>query len=511
MKNKKKIFNLHPIVTFLIITAVIILLSFVFYIFNISGTYDLYSIINKDYSPVTESVVPLLNLSGLKYIFTNSVTNFANFSTLTNLIIILIGIGIMDKSGFLQTSVTLLTKKAKKTTVTFFIILICLFASIIGDLSYLIFLPLVSLFFYYAKRNPFIGLISSYGALTIGSGISFLFTSVDSALREITVLNADILQVDYIFNTNALFFINFIVLIAVAFLLTKITEDFVAKRLPKYNFTEVEMEEDIVTKKELKGMILSLLAGFIYLIIIIYNIIPGLPLSGNLLDYSQSLYIDKLFSTESFFSNGFVFIITMLFVIWGLIYGIVSKSFKNSNDVVDGLGHSLNGIGKILLLIFAASIFISVFRVSNIGPTIVVILSNFINNLDFVGMPLVILLLIASAFATLFIPSSVMKWGILSSVFIPAFMNAGLTPEFAQLVFRLGECVTMPLTPLLAYFIVYLAYMEKFNQESNSISILDAIKYQVPYALSSFVIILIILVLFFIANIPLGIGGAIAL
>ena len=72
-------------------------------------------------------------------------------------------------------------------------------------------------------------------------------------------------------------------------------------------------EELRLGKREYRGLIFSISAGAIYLLIFIYNIIPGLPFSGNLLDYSQKLYIDKLFGYNSFFNSGFVFVVTILF------------------------------------------------------------------------------------------------------------------------------------------------------------------------------------------------------
>lgn len=510
-KNKIKFNGYHPMITYIILTVVVMVVSFLLYSFNLGSSYNLFSLTTLDYSSVTEYVVPLLNLSGLKYVFTNAVTNFANYPALINLVIVLIGLGIMDKSGFLETSVTLLTKKAKKFNVTFALIFICLISSVMGDLAFIIFLPVVSLFFYYGKRNPFIGLVAAYGALTVGNSLSFIFTATDSALKNITLLNATVLQVGYDYNINGLFIINLVIILILSFLLTKITETYVVKKMPKYEFVEKDLEEDIVTKRELKAMILSLMSGFVYLVIIIYNIIPGLPFSGNLLDNSQSLYIDKLFSVDSFFSNGFVFIIAILFIIWGLVYGIVNKSIKNDKDVVDGLGHMLDGIGKTLLLIFAASIFLSVYSQSNIGTTLTVYLSNFISNSAFIGLPLTILLLFVSIISTIILPDSTAKWTIIASTAVPAFMNAGLTAEFAQVVFRLGEAVSLGITPLFIYFIIYLSFMQKYNQSESSIGIREAIKYQMPYALLTLGIVFIVVVLFYITNIPLGIEGLVSL
>ena len=99
----------------------------------------------------------------------------------------------------------------------------------------------------------------------------------------------------------------FVACILVSLIITFITEKFIVEKVENYTF-ETEEKEFKIGKKEQKGLVLSAIAGLIYFIIFIYNIIPGLPFSGNLLDKTQILYIDKLFSYDSFFSNGFVFI-----------------------------------------------------------------------------------------------------------------------------------------------------------------------------------------------------------
>lgn len=60
----------------------------------------------------------------------------------------------------------------------------------------------------------------------------------------------------------------------------------------------------------------------------------------------------------------------MFFVILGFFYGIGAKTIKNNKDLCDDLGHSLDGIGKTLVIIFFASTFISIFKSTNIGEVI---------------------------------------------------------------------------------------------------------------------------------------------
>ena len=504
-KIKDKI-TLHPIMTFIILMILVIVASGILSLLGFESTYNVYNSTTKEYTSTLVSVFNLFSLSGLKYIFTSTVSNFVAFTPLSMLIIILIGIGIMEKSGFLKTAFTLLSKFCKKNTVTFVLVLISILSSIMGDLGYVILIPISALLFLHGRRNPIAGIVASFAGLTCGSGISVFLTSIDSELLKMTLTGASVLDAKYKIGTFAFLFIMLIAVILLAFVITFITEKIVSPRLSKYEFEELE-EDVIIGRRELKGLIYAIGAGLIYLIIFIYNIIPGLPFSGNLLDNTQVYYIDKLFSHDSFFSNGFVFIVTMLFVIWGLFYGIGAKTIKNNNDVCEYFSHSLDGTGKTLVLIFFASALINIFKKSEIGTVLISMFAGFIENSSFTGIPLIILVFVLVALGTIFIPSSSTKYAIMAGVTVPVLMNAGITPEFGQVIFRFAECVTTGLTPLLAYYVIYLAYIQKVNQNSKPISLFKTLKYQIPYSLATGGILLALLIVWYLIGVPIGIGA----
>ena len=131
MFKRKKKFN--PIVAFILLTFVVILASGILHLLNVQAEY---STVNKITNSLVNNVVEVKNLfstSGIKHIVTTAVSSFVNFSPLSTLIIILIGIGVLERSGFLKTSFTLLTKSAKKNTVTFTLILISLIFSLLVE------------------------------------------------------------------------------------------------------------------------------------------------------------------------------------------------------------------------------------------------------------------------------------------------------------------------------------------------------------------------------------------
>ena len=510
MNKFKEKMTLNPVMTFLILILITIVLSGFLNLIGLEATYNKIDITTGEYVATSESVESLLSLSGIKYIFTSTVSNFTAFTPLSTLIIVLIGIGIMEKSGFIKTTFTILTKYCKKYTITFWLILFSIIFSIMGDIGYVVMIPLAALMFTYGRRNPILGIVAVYAGLTCGSGINMFLTAMDSEMLNFTLANAKVIDPGYNLSTTCFFIIMTFAVIISAVLITFITEKFSAYKVERYEYKD-EKKELRLGKREYRGLIFSISAGALYLLIFIYNIIPGLPFSGNLLDYSQNFYIDKLFSHNSFFSNGFVFIITMFFIILGLFYGIGAKTIKNNNDFCEDLTHSLDGTGRTLILILLGSILINVFKKSNIGTVIVASLSNIATEGSLNGIALVISLFFISALSTLFLTGPSAKWAILSTAFVPAFMNSSLSPEFAQVIARFGECMTIGLTPLLAYFTIYIAYIEKYNQNDKPISLFRTLRYQLVYSLIVGLVLLVILIGWYLIGIPIGINGAVTI
>lgn len=504
-KFKEKI-TLNPVLTFLILIFATILLSGFLNLIGFEATYNKIDLTTGEYVATSESVESLMSLSGIKYIFTSTVSNFTAFTPLSTLIIVLIGIGIMEKSGFLKTTFTILTKFCKKYTITFWLVFLSVILSIMGDIGYAIMIPLAALMFNYGRRNPILGIVAVYAGLTCGTGLSVLLTAIDSEMLRYTLANAHNIDAGYALTTMCFIYIMTVAVILVSIIITLVVERYSANKVEKYEYKD-EKKELRLGKREYRGLIFSISAGAIYLLIFIYNIIPGLPASGNLLDYSQTFYIDKLFSYDSFFSNGFVFIVTMFFIILGLFYGLGAKTIKNNNDFCEDLTHSLDGIGRTLILILLGSILINIFKKTNIGVVVTASLANMLSNSSFTGLPLVLGVFAITAISSLFLTGSTAKWAIISSVAVPMFMNASLSPEFAQLVARFGESMTIGLTPLLAYFTVYLSYIQKYNQSDKPISLFRTLRYQIPYSIIIGAVLIVLIVAWYLIGLNIGVNG----
>ena len=219
---KKKI-KLSPIMMFIILIFGTIILSGILHLFNFQTEY---TTVNKATNDLVNNVVEVKNIlsgSGIKHIVTTAVSGFVNFAPLGALIIVLIGIGILEKTGFMETFFTVLTRNSKRYTITFLLVLISLMFSILGDIGFVVMLPIGALLFKYGRRNPLGGIIASFASLSFGYGINLFLSANDSNLLDITLNAAKLLDNNYTISTFFFLFFIIITLIFVSLFFINIT------------------------------------------------------------------------------------------------------------------------------------------------------------------------------------------------------------------------------------------------------------------------------------------------
>ena len=161
-------------------------------------------------------------------------------------------------------------------------------------------------------------------------------------------------------------------------------------------------------------------------------------------------------------------------------------------------------IGGLVVTMFFFVQFITVFRKSNIGVVIACMGADFISNLSLSGIVLIIVSFLIMAISGIFVTSATSKWLIFSPVVVPMMMQSNIAPEFAQFVLRAADSMTKGITPFLAYFIIYLGYLNIYNDTKEPITIRKAISFVMPY-FSLIALAWIVIVLgWYVIGLPLG-------
>ena len=529
-KLKLKKFYFHPITVFIFLTLLVIILSGILSALQTQASYNTIninaikakSISSKELEPNLIIVENLLSFDGIKFLISNAAKNFLSFGPLGMLLLSLIGITIAEGTGFIETLTRRHISKIPKTTVTFLLIFISTISSLINEVGYAILIPLAALIYFINKRNPILGIITAFCGVSFGYGVSIFVGSMEVNLMNYTKEAAMLIdETTHISLTSNLIFI-IIATIILSIVGTIVIEKLIGPKVGKYkkeeefsqteqykviNIEEEEQKEIEKDKKEKRGLRFALVISIFILIIFVYSLIPKLPFSGMLLDMKETIYVNQLFGENSYFQDGFSFLVSLVLILSGIAYGIGSKSIKSDKEIIENASKKFSGIGSIIILIFVVSQFIAVFRKSNIGMVVTAWLATLLEHLSLSGIPLIVVTLILIAIANLFLTSPTSKWMIFSPVVVPMFMQSNISPQFAQIIMRAGDSMTKGYTPLLASFVIYIGYLNIYNlQKEKPYTIRKSLQLITPYFLIISATWILIIIGWYLIGLPIGPG-----
>ena len=529
MKGKKKLklkkFHIHPVTAFILLTFLTTLISGICSLFNMQATYSTINPITGNLEQNIVEVENLFNMDGIKYIISNASKNFISFTTLSNLLIALIGLGVMQATGLLDTLIKRYIVKIDNKLITFIIIFFSTVSSLINDVGYVIMIPLAATIFSKNHRNPFAGIIAAFCGVAFGYGVTIFVGSMEVNLISTTELSARLIDSTYHVGLTS----NLIIIIVSSLILsivgTIIMEKIIIPRLGRYNtriendfakteeyeiIEDVEQAEQQKLKAEIyerKGMHHAIITAIIFTIFFIYSLIPNLPFSGILLDMNEYTYLGQVFGPNSYFQDGFTFMVSLFFILTGLAYGIGAKTIKNDKDLVLDSSKYIQEVTLLIPMVFFATEFVAVFRKTNISTVLTAWGANLINNLNFTGLPLVIIVVFILAIINIFNTSSITKWSIIAPIMVPKLMQANITPEFSQFILRAADSMTNGITPLLTYYVIFIGYLNIYNQNKRiPITIRKSLSMIMPYFLIVGLTWIVIIILWYIAGIPIGPG-----
>lgn len=498
-KNKRKIL-FGPVITILILTFLIMFASLILSRMQFEG--EITSVNNGALTSSLTLINNIFTLEGLKFLFSNIVTNFQNFEPLVILIISLIGISIGEASGLFDIVFASL-KKINTRGMIILTLLLGIISSIIGDYNYMVLIPLIGVIYKITDKDAFLGIITLFIGMTIGYGTGIIFNNLDYVLGGLTEIAAT-LEVDKTYKYSLLsnIYIMGVSTILLVVIGTIVIEKFIVQKLPKKK--TFEKEERIVSKK---ALYISNMVFIGLLAVIVYMVVPGFPNSGLLLDNSSNEYINMLLGDNSPFRNGLVYIFTIILMICGFIYGKISGNIKNTSEFSLGLSKSFTNVGFVFVLMFFTSQMISILQWTNIGPVVVSNLTNFLAGLPLSGIPLIFIFFIVVILMTIIMPSTMDKWAMMSPIVVPLFMRANITPDFTLFIYKAADGVGKCFSPLFIYFIVMLAFLEKYNgDEENKITVFGTIKNLMPVYVLLGLLWLLIIICFYIVGLPSGLG-----
>ena len=514
--------TLEPVISYILLTGLVIVLSGILSIFNFQSTYSIVDSTKLELIQNTVAIENLFSFDGLKYIVSNASRNFIVFAPLSMYLVAMIGFVVCEASGFFDVLFKRIFANLNNSLLSFLIILISTISSLINEVGFVIIIPLAAFIYKAKKRNPMIGICAAFAGCAFGYGTSIFVGSLETQLIPYTTTAARLIDDTYHISLLSNLYIMIVSTIILSIVGTIIIEKIIAPKLGKFRIKkdlseteeleiigEDEIEQNILSAdyNEKKGYKAASIIGLIFIAFFIYSVVPGLPGSSLLLDYNEETYLRQIFGENSYFQDGFTYMIAMMFTISGLVFGFVSKKFKNTSDVIRSCQEPLSRVGSMILLLFVASQFAGIFRKSNLATVITGILSNILAGFSFGGIIYLIIAMFIMMICDYFSTGIQAKWMVFAPSIVPILMQSNISPQFTQFVMRAVDSMTNGITPLYAYFVIYIGYLNMYNiKNDNPISIGNGIKIMMPYFVIISITWLLIIIGWYIIGLPIGPG-----
>ena len=450
-------------------------------------------------------VESLFSRGNLTKLLTQMVFKFQSFPPLGMVLFVMLGAGVAAKTDLLDMAMRRGVTKFPTRYITFAITFIALLADGAGDSGIIILPPLAAIIFLSIGRNPLIGMFLAYACVPGGFSADLVVNMTDVLFASFTLPAARLIDPNYT-ATPAM---NYYIVLACMFTITVstvfVTEKIVAPRLDKISYIAPGHEQangkktDDITDAQKKGLKWAGISVLLMVVLMVALCIGGKafmrdPATGSLVAYESPLM------------QGMIPIITVMFLVPGILYGIATGKIKSDKDVVRLMAESMSDMGGYLVIALVSALFIAMFAWSNIGVATAVLGAEWIKSKGLGGMEIIIALIFFCAFLNIFIGSASAKWAMLAPVFVPMFMLLGYDPSLTQMAFRIGAIASTPITPLVVFFPMLLAFAKQYNPDIGMGTI---IANMIPYSLSFLVVYTATLITFIVLNIPLGPGSPI--
>ena len=486
----------HPTTMFIIFTLILIAVSYVAAKMGVKVSYETYDNATKSLVTKETAVVNLLSPNSIRFMYTSVINNFTSFIALGTVFTIIMGVGVADGSGFMAAVLKKIVAVTPRKAVTATVIFLGIMSNIASSTGYVMLVPLGAILFMSFGRHPIAGLAATFAGVSGGWSANLLIGTNDPVFAGMSTEAARMINPNYTVLPTGNWYFMVASTFLITFVGTLVTEKIIEPRLGEY-IPEEKIAVDDISLDEKRGMKFALISLVVFFIIVGMLVVPENallrnPTTGELL--------------RSPFMSGIVFLMSMFFMIPGIFYGIGARTIKSDKDIINLMVKSINNLSGFMVLIFFAAQFVVFFNYSNLGIILSVKGANFLQETGFVGVPLIFAFIVMTAIINIFIAVDSAKWAIMAPIFVPMFMRIGFSPELTQAAYRVGDSCTNVIASLMPFFPLVVAFAQKYDKKSGMGTMISLM---LPYSIAFLIGWIILLIIWFVFNIPLGIGGGI--
>ncbi len=453
--------------------------------------------------PRTQAPLVVQNLltgTALAAFLSGMVTTFVTFHPLGVVLVAMLGIGVADHTGFIRATLRLLLSRTSPALLTPMLFFIAIVSHSAVDAGYVLVIPLGAVIFHSAGRHPLVGIAVAFAGVSGGFSANPIPSALDPMLQGITQAAAQLLQPEVVLNP-----LNNWYFTASSTLLIILVGWFVTDRIVEPRLRSLKLDGDFADLPRLEALSSRESRGLLW---------AGITMLGGILVLVMTTWSETsswrsvsggLTAADAPLMKSIVPLIFLLFLVPGVVYGYVAGTVQTHRDVIAGMTRAMSGMGYYIVIAFFASLFIAEFGRSNLGALLALQGAAFLASAA-LPVPLMMISIIAiTTVVNLFIGSSSAKWALLAPILVPMLMQLGISPDFTQAAYRVGDSSTNIITPLMPYFPLVVVFCQRYVKTTGIGTVMAMM---LPYSLTFLATWTLFLLAFWMLDLPLGLQSS---
>ncbi|MFO7756836.1 MAG: AbgT family transporter, partial [Bacteroidales bacterium] len=327
----------HPASLFGILALSVLVLSLIGHLFDWHAVHPA--------TGETVDTVNLLSKDGLHRILLEMVDNYTGFAPLGIVMVALLGIGIAESSGLISAAIRFLVAKSPAKMLTFVVVMAGIISNIASDLGYVLIIPLGGIIFHSVGRHPIAGIAAAFAGVSGGFSANLLIGTIDPLLAGLSTEAARIIDPEYYVLPTANYYFMVVSTIILSVAGTWVTHRFVEPKLGTYRGDVPSEALEKLTPAEKKGLKWVTAVTLAIFAVLAAGLIPE---NGLLRGPDGSLFASPVL-------KGFIAVLFIVAAIIGIVFGVITGTFRNDADVVKGMVDNLKTLAAFLVLVFFAA------------------------------------------------------------------------------------------------------------------------------------------------------------
>ncbi|GAA2402825.1 AbgT family transporter [Streptomyces coeruleofuscus] len=443
-----------------------------------------------------------LSANAVRDLISGAQESFVNFGPLGVMLTVMLGVAVAERSGLFEALARRMLSGVSPRTVVLGVALGGVLGKFISESAYVVLIPLGAVAFRAVGRSPMLGMIVAFVSINAAGDANPLIAPGDALYASVATEAAHLVDKDVVVRATDNMYFTTVSAFVLAGTIALVVDKFLTKRehhlTPDADLEAAAAQQVVVSEvdnaTEVRALKLTGLAALGYAGLIVLAMVPtSSPLRG-----------EGGAIVESTFMNSIAIFLTVFFLLIGAVYGRLTGRISGSAAIPGFMADGVRSIAPLLVLFFAVSQFLALFKWTNIATVVAVEGADFLKQLGAPTLVLFTLLIAAIATMNLAITSGSALWTLVAPALVPMLMLIGTNPATTMALYRIADSCTNSITPMSPTFMLCVGYLQTLNRKAG---IGTLVSFTLPIAMSMLLVWVLLFFAWYLLGIPLGPGA----